>query len=246
MVMRTLLLFACTSPPPGTPAAPPPAESPSASVESSPHGHGAAPPSGPHGGIVQTVGEVQVEALMMPAGVMVYLSAAHAEPVEGYSGTAVIGGPAGKSTVDLVPMGDHLHAATTLVYGQPASAVITLERGGKEFSATFQTSSVGLPSHDHTALHGGQVGMWGNYHVEYLAVGGEYRVWITDATRNAAPGVTGATVKEADRATALALDPNGAWIGKASDAGTHPATIEVTADGVPFSLPFQAGGTHAH
>ena len=110
--------------------------------ESGPHAHSSA-----HGGIVQAVDGLHIEALMMPGGVMFYLAdqAQKPLPVDGYAGNAVIRGPSGIVTVELMPMGDHLHAAAALLQGQPATAVLTLTHEGKAVSATFETATVGCP-----------------------------------------------------------------------------------------------------
>ena len=92
-----------------------------------------------------------VEALKMPTGVMFYLEDADQKPltVDGYTGNAVVKGPSGVVTVELMAMGDHLHAPAVLLQGQPATAVLTLKHDGKASSASFETQAVGLPSHDH-------------------------------------------------------------------------------------------------
>jgi hypothetical protein len=147
-----------------------------------------------------------------------------------------------------MPMGDHLHAPATLAEGKPASAVLTLAHDGRTVNGSFETASVGLQSHDHTSLHGGQVGMWGNFHVEYLAHDGEYRVWVTDATRNARKA--SGSVKAGDDVvplTAPADDPSAPLFAKSAGAGSLPVAVEVTVDGQTFSLPFQAEhATHEH
>jgi len=98
-----------------------------------------------------------------------------------------------------------------------------------------------LPAHDHRALHGGQVSMHGDHHLEYLAAGSEYRVWVTNANREAiATGVTG-SLKDGDTAVPLtAGDAPGLLVGHGDGAGTRPVMVEVTADGDTFSLGFGA------
>lgn len=241
-----LFLLACSTPAP-TPAAPPPAPTAQpVQAASAPHAHapGEHAHAAPHGGIVKTTGDMHVEAVMTPAGVMFYLSNADqvAVPVDGYSGSAVIKGPAGVTTADLMPMGDHLHAPATLEQGKPASVVLTFTRDGKALSVAFDTETVGLASHDHTSLHGGQVGMWGDHHVEYAAQDGEYRFWITDAHRNPVPGPVSGSVKAG--ATELPLVPGDAGLlsVKAADAGKVPVTVNVVTADTSFSLGFNAVG----
>ena len=98
-----------------------------------------------------------------------------------------------------------------------------------------------LPAHDHRALHGGQVSMYGDHHLEYLAAGGEYRVWVTNANREAiTTGVKG-SLKDGDTTVALtADDAQGLLVGRGDGAGTRPVMVEVTADGQTFSLGFNA------
>jgi hypothetical protein len=236
-----LALVACSpssSPPP--PSSPVAAPSPANPVdESKPHRHDA-----PHGGIVQTLGDIHAEALFMPAGVMFYLEDGAQAPlaVDGYTGSAVVKGPSGIVTVDLMAMGDHLHAPATLVQGQPASAVLTLTHEGKAVSASFDSTAVGLASHDHVALHGGQVGMWGEYHLEYAPKDGEYRVWVTDEHRNPVAGTVTGSVKDGATVTPLGAGPDGALTGKGDGAGTRPVTVDVTVDGKAFSLGFNPAG----
>lgn len=241
-----LFLLACSTPAP-TPVAPPPAPAAEHAHEAgAAHEHAAGDHhhDAPHGGIVKTTGDMHVEAVMTPAGVMFYLSDADqvALPVDGYSGSAVIKGPTGVTTADLMPMGDHLHAPATLEQGKPASVVLTFTRDGKALSVAFETETVGLASHDHTSLHGGQVGMWGDHHVEYAAQDGEYRFWITDAHRNPVTGPVSGSVKVG--ATELPLVPgDGALLSvKAADAGKVPVTVTVVTDGSTFSLGFNAVG----
>lgn len=96
-----------------------------------------------------------------------------------------------------------------------------------------------LPAHDHRTLHGGQVGMYGSHHLEYLAADGEYRVWVTNATRE--PITTGVKGSLKDGNTTVPLsadDAQGLLVGRGAGAGTRPVVVEVTADGQTFSLAF--------
>jgi hypothetical protein len=191
---------------------------------------------------VQTVGDMHVEALMMAGGVMFYLSDAEQKPllIDGYAGNAVVKAPAGVSMVQLAPMGDHLHAAAALEQGKPASVVLTLQHAGRARSASFETQAVGLATHDHTSLHGGQVGMWGDYHVEYAPKDASYRIWLTDAARNPVPGAVTAAVKDGDVTVPLVADPTGMLSGPGEGAGTRPVMIDVKVGETAFSLGFNA------
>ncbi len=265
-VAALLALLACGGASEAPPAAPPATPSPSPAAEhggaehgGADHGHGAA-----HGGIQKELDGMHVEGLAMPDGVMFWPTDGDARPLplEGFSGNATIKGPAGVEQVPLMAMGDHLHAPAKLVQGQPATIVVTLTRDGKAQSATFEVPKVGLESHDHTSLHGGEVGMWANYHVEYVGTGSEHRFWITDATRLTLKDGFTATVKDGETTLPLTLDPQtGALSAKAEGAGSRPVSIEVKAGETTFSLPFQAkaagaagapgqgehgGGGHAH
>ena len=243
-----VLLAACGSDGPASPVVPATPEAPvvtpaaAAAVaapdhESGPHAHSAA-----HGGIMQAVGDLHIEALMMPGGVMFYLAdqAQKPLPVDGYAGNAVIRGPSGIVTVELMPMGDHLHAAAALLQGQPATAVLTLTHEGKAVSATFETATVGLQSHDHTSLHGGAVSMWGDLHLEYAPSDGAYRVWVTDAHRNPVPGPLSGSVQDGALKIPMVEGEGSLLSAKGEGAGARPVTVEVTAGGNTFSLGFNA------
>ena len=104
-----------------------------------------------------------------------------------------------------------------------------------------QVAQGALAAHDHRALHGGQVSMYGDHHVEYLAAGGEYRVWVTTANRE--PITTGVKGSLKDGDTTVPLTPDdgqGLLVGHGDGAGTRPVMVEVTADGQTFSLGFNA------
>lgn len=203
-------------------------------------GHGAR-----HGGQQRELQGMHVEALFQADGVMFYLADGDNKPLspEGTSGNAVISGGANVATVTLAPKGEALFAAKTLESGKPASAVLTLTRAGQTQSASFDTSAVGTTFHDHTALHGGQVGMWGNYHVELLASDDAYNVWVTDASRGpVTSGLSGAVVDGGQRLALAASPSRGGLTVQAEGAGTRPVTVEITVEDQSISLPFQAGG----
>jgi hypothetical protein len=107
-----------------------------------------------------------------------------------------------------------------------------------------------LEAHDHRALHGGQVSMSDDHHVEYVGGAGEYRFWVTNATREAITSGVSGTVKVGE--TTLPLTPDnatGLLSAKGEGAGTQPVLVEVTADGTTFSLGFNAMGdapAHEH
>lgn len=225
---------------PAAPAAPAPAAAPAGDHAGGDHAH-----ASPHGGIVKTVGERHVEALFMPGGIMFYVSdsAQKALPVDGFSGTAVVKGPAGVENVTLSPMGDHLHAVAKLEHGKPASVVLTLTHSGKADSVSFETQAVGLSEHDHTSLHGGQVGMWGDYHLEYAPKDGEHRVWISDAKRVPVTAAVSGSLKDGETVVPLTFDPaTGMLSGKAEGAGTRPVMVDVKVGETSFSLGFNAVG----
>ena len=252
MILSILLvILACSDAPTATaPLADPPTVATKTELATSggEHAHGPSQAgadhahASPHGGIVQTVGDMHVEALMMPAGVMFYLSdgAQQPLPVAGYGGNAVVKGPSGVTTVDLVPMGDHLHAAAPLEQGQPASAVLTLTHDAKAVSASFETQGVGLESHDHTSLHGGQVSMWGEYHLEYAPQDGQYRLWLTDHQRNPVSGPATGSVKDGSNTLPLTQDASGMLTANGAGAGTRPIVVDVNVGGTMFSLGFNA------
>ena len=234
--------FACSdgaAPPSAPPASPSPVEA------------GPVPDHGPpghvhesqHGGRVQTVGDRHVEAVLMPDGVLFYVSDSVQSPVslDGYSGSAVVQGPSGIATVPLLAMGDHLHAAAKLVHGAPASVVLTLTRGSAAVSVAFDTASVGLQAHDHTSLHGGVVSMSGDTHLEYAASGDAYEVWVSDAMRVAITKDVRGSLTDGGVVVPLTFDPaTGLLRGKGAGAGSRPVMVDVTVGDVAFSLGFNA------
>jgi hypothetical protein len=224
------LLLACTTPAP----APAPAH------VVAPHDDVAHPHVAAHGGIVHDVGDIHAEAILAPEGVLFYLSDQDRRPiaVDGYTGSATVNGPSGVKTVDLMSMGDHLHAPVALVQGEPASAVLTLIHQGKAESALFETPAVGMHSHDHTPLHGGKVGMYGNYHLEYLVHDGEYQVWVTDEHRNPVRSAVTGTVHNGDRVVALAFDADLGLLSAKGGRTGDAVTVEVKVGDDAFSLPF--------
>lgn len=245
--MLSLLLAACGGSDPAKPPIPaPPAAEPTvpASHADGAHGHGAS-----HGGVLKELDNLHVEGLAMPDGVLFWPTDGDARsiPPTELTGNAVIKGPAGVEQVPLVAMSDHLHAPAKLVQGQPATIVVTLTRNGRAQSATFEIASVGLGSHDHTALHGGQVGMWGEHHVEYVGGDGEYRVWVSDATRQAVKSGLAGAVRDGDTILRLTLDPaTGLLSAKGEGVGTRPVTVDVTLGATNFTLGFNAvSGTGA-
>jgi hypothetical protein len=235
----------------GSHPAPAPAATPAAPHADDGHAHAA-----PHGGVVKAVGARHVEAVFMPGGVLFYLSdtAGAALPVEGFAGSVVVKGPAGVETVTLQPMGDHLHAVAKLEHAQPAGVVLTLTHEGRAESATFEVAAVGLAEHDHTSLHGGQVGMWRDFHLEYAPKDGEHRVYVTDAKRLPITGAVSGSLKDGDATVPLVFDPaTGMLSGKAPGAGSRKVLVDVKVGETAFSLGFQpvAGtpaphGEHAH
>jgi hypothetical protein len=206
--------------------------------ESKPHHHDA-----PHGGIVQAVGDLHVEAMFMPEGVMFYVygDGMKSIPLDGYGGSAVVKGPDGVQTVQLTPMGDHLHAAVKLTQGQPATAVLTVTKDGNAQSGSFETQTVGMQSHDHTSLHGGVVSMWGDYHLEYAPKDDEYRVWVTDEHRAAITGDVKGSLKDGETVVPLTFDTGtGMLSGKGAGAGSRPVMVSVSVGEKSFDLGFNA------
>lgn len=234
-----LLLLCCTgevAPPPPSAAVAPPPPPPTAEKAEGEHGHGAK-----HGGIQKELEGMHIEGLAMGSGVMFYITDGNAAPLplEGITGTAVIKGPSGVEQVQLVPMGDHLHAPGKLVQGQPATVVVTLTRAGKAQSTTFDIPSVGLEAHNHVSLHGGQVSMWGDYHVEYVGKDDVYQFWLTDASREIVKAALSGVVKDGAQQLPLTLDPStGRLSAKAEGAGSRPVTVELKAGETSFSLGF--------
>jgi hypothetical protein len=243
--MILAFLFACGSEPAAPRAAEAPAPAP-ASHEATPHTHTA-----PHGGDVKTAGSVHLEAKFMPDGVLVWVSDKDEKPLDtsAFAGaTAVVKGEGAPQSVTMTPMGEHLHAQVPLENGKPASAVVTLVVDGKPESVSFSTTAVGMAEHEHTALHGGAVSMWGDYHVEYAPKDDEYRFFVSDAKRQTVTaGVSGA-VKDGETTLPLEFDATtGLLHAKAEGAGTRPVTLDAKVGETAFTLGFPAaGGGHAH
>ena len=244
-MLSLVLLFACGEAPTpphahddaghahGAPAAP----APSAAHDATPHAHASG-----HGGEVKVVGDLHLEARFVKSGLMLWLRDAAEQPVELATVTAgaVIRTAAGIQSVPLSSMGDHLHASLALEEGTPADAVVTITVQGKAVSADFRTERVGaLAEHDHTPLHGGVVGMWGDHHVEYVAQDGDVRFYVSDAHRVAVrEGVRGAA-KVGDVAVPLVFDPaSGLLSGKAAPAPGQRVTLDVTVGETSFTLAF--------
>jgi len=271
LLLPLLLLAACsTDPAPTAPAAAPHGHDHDAAA--APHDHaggdhdaeghatGAHTHASPHGGEVKVLGANHVEAVFTPGGILFYVSDASqtALPASTFTGSAVVKGPAGVETIALTPMGDHLHAMAKLTHGQPATAVLTLTADGKAASAPFEVAAVGLTEHDHTALHGGQVGMWGDYHLEYAPDWGTHRVWVSDAKRVPVTTAVTGSLKDGDTVVPLTFDAaTGMLSGAAEGAGTRPVMVDVKVGETSFSLGFNAappkppaahehGGEHGH
>lgn len=230
-----LLLLACTTSPAPTPTAEH-AATPATDHASTPHEHTA-----PHKGIVQSLGDFHAEALIQPGGIMLFLTdpQEQALPVDGWVATAIVKGPKGIENVSFSPMGNHLHGMTTLEKGQPAQIVITLNKDSKAWSAAYNVEAVGMAYHDHTALHNGQVSMWADYHIEYVAKDNTYQFYLTDAWRRPVTGTATGTVKDGDTVIPLQWDAaSGALTTTGQDAGRRPVLLEVTIGETSFSLAF--------
>lgn len=234
-----LFLAACGS----TPAVPAPA--PAAPTEHGHHDAGAHTHNAKHGGDVKMVGDLHVEAVFSPEGVLVWLADKDEKTLDPtpYAGSAVVSGPGGASSTAMMVMGESLHAPVALEMGKPASAVITLTVGGQPQSLSFETPAVGLAAHDHTSLHGGTVAMWGDYHIEYAPAAGEYRFYITGATRAVLNTTVTGTVTDAGAELPLAYDAaTGLLSAKAEGAGSRPVKLNLSIDGHSFSYPFDPRG----
>ncbi len=241
------VLVACgdspATPHPHAHDAPTPTPTAPADHDATPHTHAAT-----HGGVSASLGDLHAEAVISPEGVLFYLSDVDEKPLlaDGWSGTAVIKSGNEVQSVALMAMGDHLHAMAKLTKGAPASVVLTVTKDGKARSGTFETPSVGMAAHDHTSLHGGQVSMWGDFHLEYLGGGDTYRAWVTDAHRNPVrEGVTG-TLTDGATVVPLTFDATtGLLSGTGAGAGTRPVSVDVAIGATKFTLAFNASSAPA-
>lgn len=237
MIATLLLLAACGG-------APDPEAAPHVHGSAADHGHGAK-----HGGIQNELDGMHVEGLAQPGAVMFWVTDGDAKPLplDGITGKATVKSPNGTEEVVLASMGDHLHGAANLQGGQSATITVELTRDGRTQSSTFQVASVGLKEHDHSSLHGGQVGMWGDHHVEYVGAEGEYKFWVTNATRVPVTSGLSGIVKDGEtRIPLVADDPAGLLSAKGDGAGTRPVTVDVTVEGKTFTLGFNPSGAGGH
>ncbi|MFN7971189.1 MAG: hypothetical protein U0166_02395 [Acidobacteriota bacterium] len=97
--------------------------------------------------------------------------------------------------------------------------------------------------HEHTAAHGGQLGMWKDWHLEVaIPEPGLYKVWLSDAYRQPIKleGITGTlTVTPAGKPAAeltLTADPAGEYLMAKSDAETGVVETEVRIKGLPEEI----------
>ena len=215
-------------------AATPGAGAPTGHGQADAHGHNAA-----HGGILAALDALHVEAVVTHNGVLFYPGDADANglPADAFSGQAVIKGPSGVETVQLMTMGDHLHAVAKLEVGKPATIVVTLTREGKPQSHTFDVKAVGMQEHDHTTLHGGVVSMWGDFHVEYIKKDGEHRFYMSDAMRVPLTGNVSGTATQGGKTVPLVFDAGtGLLSGRADPAGEGMVMLDAKVEAVGFSL----------
>ena len=168
--------------------------------------------------------------------------------------TAVIGPPPATPHTDSDADHHHDEATASAGYTCPMHPQVHQDGPGKCSICGMNlvpVSQGALAAHDHRALHGGQVSMYGDHHLEYLAAGGEYRVWVTNANRESIiTGVKG-SLKDGDTMVPLTPDDaQGLLVGHGDGAGTRPVMVEVTADGQTFSLGFNpvppGGATDDH
>lgn len=82
--------------------------------------------------------------------------------------------------------------------------------------------------------------MWGDFHLEYAAADGAYRVWVTDAHRNPVPGPLLGSVQDGAVKIPMVEGEGGLLSATGEGAGTRPVTVEVTAGGKTFALGFNA------
>lgn len=97
-----------------------------------------------------------------------------------------------------------------------------------------QATYTGCPEerlpHDHTPLHGGQVGMVGDYHLEVVDTGEEIRVYVSDECRSPLPPPSGAT---------LVLEPE-TGPGEPIERPLEPVDGYMRADRAGMEIPFLA------
>jgi hypothetical protein len=237
-----LMLLACESSP-TPPAVPAPPVVPAAPVAAEhhhegtgDHGHGAK-----HGGIQKELDGMHLEGLITPENLDFWLADkdANAMPLQGITATAMVKGPAGVEQLNLSVVDDHFHTPVKLAQGQPATVVVTLMQAGKAQSASYEIPAVGLALHDHQSLHGGQVSMSGDYHLEYLGKEGVYQVWVSNAARQPVTNVLSGSLKDGDKTITLSKDPTTGMLSASGEgAGTRPVMVEVKVPDKTITLGF--------
>lgn len=237
-----LMLLACESSPPAVPApVAAPATAPAAAPKVAGHSHEGHGHDAKHGGIQKELEGIHLEGLITPENLDLWLSDkdANAMPLQGITATAMVKGPAGVEQLNLSVVDDHFHAPVKLVQGQPATVVVTLMQAGKAQSVSYDIPAVGLMVHDHRSLHGGQVSMSGDYHLEYLGKDGVYQVWVSDAARQSVSNVLSGTIKDGDKTLNLSIDPTTGMLSAAGEgAGTRPVMVEVKVPDKTITLGF--------
>lgn len=123
----------------------------------------------------------------------------------------------------------------------PATAPAAASAPAAVTAAATPATTAPLEAHDHRSLHGGQVSMFGDHHVEYVGANDEYHFWVTNATREPITTGLSGSVKDGDTTIPLTADnATGLLTAHGEGAGSRAVMVEVTADGATFSLGFGA------
>lgn len=195
-----------------------------------------------HGGSLAETEGLHVEAKVGAEGLELWFTDGnHVDlPAGAVSGKAVINEGSGVVEAPVERVGDRWLARAALPAGQGLNAVLAVVVDGRPKSVALTLAPPTLGHHDHSSIHGGEVMMFGDYHVEWTQVDGQHRFWLTDADRKPAQA-TAATFTDAGGAGTLSFDPAlGAWVGAAKGGG--PVRVELDSGAVKVQVAFAAKG----
>lgn len=213
------------------------------------HDHGAHEHAPSRGGVLTEVDGLHIEALAMPDGLWFWFSDASHAAVDAAALQASVIVRQGDARFE-GPLSRRTGAARwdgALKGDQPVTVVLNFSHGGKAQAATFQFSTASLPLHDHRALHGGQVGMAGDVHVEWAPKEGAHRFFISGADRTETKATLSGTLEVGEQKLPLRWDEGSrALVADAADAGKGPIVVEIAgASPAPVRVAFQPVGAGA-
>lgn len=204
------------------------------------------------GGALAQLGELHVEALAMPDGLWFWFTdAAHSTVDSGtLQASVVVRQGDARFEGPLVARTGAARWEGALKPDQPVTVVLNLQHGGKAQAATLQFQAASLPAHDHRAMHGGQVGMAGDVHVEWAPKDAVHRFFVSGADRTETKATVSGTLEVGEQKLPLRWDEGSrALVADAADAGKGPIVVEIAgASPAPVRVAFQpaSGGGSGH